>query len=183
VSLTEKAWQLFLSLSLIYKLLVVLGLTVLLTLSILFLIFGHRIFVALVPVAKSWREVTGGWVVVWLIAFATAFPPMIGYSTAVTVAGFIYGFPMGWPIVATASVAGSFAAFLASRTIFASYVHRLVGQDHRFVALAQVLRRDGIGVLTMVRFCPLPYSLSNGFLATIPSIHPLAFAVSTALAR
>jgi uncharacterized membrane protein YdjX (TVP38/TMEM64 family) len=60
-------------------------------------------------------------------------------------------------------------------------VNRLVGSDKRFVALGQVLRRDGIVVLTMIRFCPLPYSLSNGFLATIPSIDVASFALGTAL--
>ena len=85
--------------------------------------------------------------------------------------------------MATASVAGSTAAFYTSRGVFSGYVHSLVGTDKRFVALGQVLRHDGLLVLTGVRFCPLPYSLSNGFLATIPSITPWAFAVSTALAR
>jgi uncharacterized membrane protein YdjX (TVP38/TMEM64 family) len=61
-------------------------------------------------------------------------------------------------------------------------VHRLVGRDHRFVALGQVLRRDGLGVLAMVRFCPLPYSLSNGFLATVPSVGVGGFAAATACA-
>lgn len=108
---------------------------------------------------------------------------MIGYSTAISVSGFVYGFPLGYPIVATATVAGSLTAFYTSRGIFSGYVHKLVGQDHRFIALGQVLRKDGIGMLTAVRFCPLPYSLSNGFLSTIPSIKPWMFAVSTALAR
>lgn len=119
---------------------------------------------------------------VWLLAFVCAFPPMIGYSTAVTISGFVYGFPLGWPIVATATVAGSTAAFMTSRGVFSGYVHRLVGKDKKFIALGQVLRRDGLGVLAMIRLCPLPYSLSNGFLATVPSIRPLGFAAATACA-
>ncbi|MBH1945702.1 VTT domain-containing protein, partial [Erythrobacter sp. YJ-T3-07] len=129
-----------------------------------------------------WRELPGGWVLVWLMTFATGFPPVIGYSSSVTIAGFVFGFPGGWPIVASATVVGSTAAFLTSRTIFAKYVHALVGTDKRFVALGQVLRRDGLLVLAAIRFCPLPYSLSNGFLATIPSISPFSFAAATALA-
>ncbi|KAI0176303.1 hypothetical protein GGR52DRAFT_540349, partial [Hypoxylon sp. FL1284] len=112
----------------------------------------------------------------------TAFPPMIGYSTAVTVCGFVYDFPDGWPIAAGATVAGSTAAFLTSRTVFSRYVHAVVGADRRFVALGQVLRRDGLLVLAAVRFCPLPFSLSNGFLSTIPSVTPARFALATALA-
>lgn len=151
--------------------------------SVLFLIYSPRLFTALGPVAQSWRETPGGWLLIWLAVFGSAFPPLIGYSTVNTVAGFIYGFPNAWPLVATASTLGSLASFVASRTVLSGYVDRLVGKDPRFVALGQVLRKEGLGMLTMIRFCPLPYSLSNGFLATIPSIGPLAFAVSTAFAR
>ncbi|KAK4239817.1 hypothetical protein C8A03DRAFT_32093 [Achaetomium macrosporum] len=150
-------------------------------LGVLFLVYSHRIFAALGPLAATWRaHGPAAWVLVWLATCATAFPPVIGYSTCVTVAGFVYGFPAGWPLAASATVAGSTAAFLSSRGIFAGYVQRLVGKDRRFVALGQVLRRDGIGVLVMIRLCPLPYSLSNGFLATVGSIRPGVFALATA---
>jgi len=182
VSLGQQALRLFSSLSPLYQILVLVAGLVTFVLGILALVYSHRIFAWLGPVAQTWRSLPGGWVLVWLLAFVCAFPPMIGYSTAVTIAGFVYGFPWGWPIVATATVAGSTAAFLTSRGVFSSYVHRLVGKDRRFVALGQVLRRDGLGVLAMIRLCPLPYSLSNGFLATVPSIHPLGFAAATACA-
>lgn len=158
------------------------GGVVTIALAITGIIFSSRLFHVLGPVAISWRNVPGGWLLVWVATFLVAFPPLIGYSSACTVAGFIYGFPLGWPIVATASVAGSTAAFIASRTVLAGYVDRLVGRDKRFVALGQVLRHDGLGVLALVRFCPLPYSLSNGFLATVPSIAPASFALATAFA-
>ncbi|KAH8197157.1 hypothetical protein TruAng_008686 [Truncatella angustata] len=151
-------------------------------LAVLFLVYSHRIFAWLKPVAEGWRELRGGWVLVWLMTFGTAFPPVIGYSSSITVAGFVFGFPGGWPIVASATVVGSTAAFLTSRTVFSRYVHALVGTDRRFVALGQVLRHDGLLVLAAIRFCPLPYSLSNGFLATIPNISPFSFAAATALA-
>ena len=181
-SLNRSALRLFMSLSPAYQILVLLGGTAILVLSILGLIYSHRIFAILGPVADSWYELPGGWVLVWLMTFIAAFPPLIGYSTTITIAGFVYGFPLGWPIAATATVAGSTAAFLTSRGVFSGYVHRLVGKDMRFVALGQVLKRDGLGVLAMIRFCPLPYSLSNGFLATVPSIRPGGFAVATACA-
>ncbi|KUI54066.1 Golgi apparatus membrane protein tvp38 [Cytospora mali] len=162
------------------QLLVVAAAVLLFAIAVTLLVFSHRIFTLLGPVAVSWRNLPGGWLIIWGLTFLVAFPPLIGYSTACTVAGFVYGFPLGWPIVASATVAGSLASFLAARTVFSAYVDRLVGQDRRFVALGQVLRHDGLGVLALVRFCPLPYSLSNGFLATVPSIQPLSFALATA---
>lgn len=150
-------------------------------LAILLLVFSSRIFAWLRPIAEGWKGLPGGWVILFLISAVSAFPPLIGYSMTITLAGFVFGFPAGWPIVATATVAGSTAAFVASRTVLSAYVQRLVGEDKRFVALGQVLRRDGLPVLVAIRFCPLPFSLSNGFLATIPSISPARFALATAL--
>ncbi|KKF94245.1 Golgi apparatus membrane protein tvp38 [Ceratocystis platani] len=145
----------FLALDPLQRVMVAVGGVVALCFALVMLVYWHRIIAGLIPVVKKWRDVRGGWVVMWFIVFMTSFPPIIGYSTASTVAGFV--------------------------TIFSGYVHRLVGQDPRFVALGQVLRRDGLLMLTMIRFCPLPFSLSNGFLATIPTITPTAFVISTAL--
>ncbi|GAB1310931.1 Tlg2-vesicle protein [Madurella fahalii] len=181
VTLTNYSLRLYLNLSPTQRTLLLAASTAVLALAIVFLVYSHRIFTALAPVAEARRAMPGGWVLLWLATAAAAFPPLIGYSTCVTVAGFVYGFPAGWPIAASATVAGSAAAFVASRGWLRGYVHGLVGKDRRFVALGQVLRRDGIGVLAMIRLCPLPYSLGNGFLATVGSIRVGGFAVATAL--
>jgi uncharacterized membrane protein YdjX (TVP38/TMEM64 family) len=119
--------------------------------------------------------------ILWAVCFIAAFPPLIGYSSTITIAGFVYGVPKGWAIVASATVAGSFCSFLASRTILSSYVHRLVGKDKRFEALALTLKHDGVKILCMIRLCPLPYSLSNAAVATFPTVHPLMYALATAI--
>lgn len=151
------------------------------TFIILSVLYSEAFFRWLATVSKTWREIPGGWLIAFMLIFVTSVPPIVGYSTANTITGFVYGFPLGWPIAASACVVGSLAAFMACRTVLSGHVNRLIGSDHRFVALGQVLRRDGILYLTGIRFCPLPFSLSNGFLATIPSISPLAFVISTAL--
>ena len=150
--------------------------------GILILVYNEAIFAWLVPVAEQWRRLRGGWAILWAVTVLTAFPPMIGYSTCVTIAGFLYGFPAGWPLVATANVAGSLASFLLFRHLLAPLAARLAGADPRFAALARVLERDGFRILAMIRFCPLPYSLSNAALATFRSIRPWEFAAATALA-
>lgn len=61
-------------------------------------------------------------------------------------------------------------------------MQRLVGKDKRFEALALTLKHDGLKILCMIRFCPLPYSLSNAAMSTFPTVHPLSFALATALA-
>lgn len=120
--------------------------------------------------------------ILWTLTFISAFPPLIGYSTTVTISGFVYGFPNGWFIVSTATVVGSLCSFIASRTVLSKYVHRLVGEDKRFEALALTLKHDGLKILCMIRFCPLPYSLSNAAMSTFPTVHPLSFALATLIA-
>jgi hypothetical protein len=61
------------------------------------------------------------------------------------------------------------------------FVARLIAKDARFAALALVLKHDGLKLLVLIRLCPLPYSLSNGALSTIPTIHAAAFALATAV--
>jgi uncharacterized membrane protein YdjX (TVP38/TMEM64 family) len=172
----------FHKLSLFYKILVIIGALISFTLGILFLVFNERIFGMLAPVAGKWREIKGGWMILWTLTFISAFPPLIGYSTTVTISGFVYGFPNGWFIVSTATVVGSLCSFIASRTVLSKYVHRLVGEDKRFEALALTLKHDGLKILCMIRFCPLPYSLSNAAMSTFPTVHPLSFALATLIA-
>jgi hypothetical protein len=66
-----------------------------LVLGILLLVYNERIFGALEPFAKKWRDLTGGWLILWAATFVVSFPPLIGYSSCVTLAGFVYGFPYG----------------------------------------------------------------------------------------
>ena len=67
-----------------------------LVLTILFFIYNERIFAWLEPIAERWKNLRGGWLIIWFMIFVTAFPPLIGYSTCVTIAGFVYGFPNGF---------------------------------------------------------------------------------------
>lgn len=147
----------------------------------LFLIFNERIFGILEPYAERWKHTTGGWTILWGLTFLTAFPPLIGYSSCGTIAGFVYGVGEGWVIYASATVAGSYCSFIVSRTILRRYVERMVANDKRFAALTLTLKEDGLKLLCMIRLCPLPYSLSNGAMSTFPTVHPSQYALATAL--
>jgi uncharacterized membrane protein YdjX (TVP38/TMEM64 family) len=170
------------AMTILQRLLVVITLLAVFVLCILFLVYNHRILDWLGPVAEKWKALPGGWLILWFIIFICAFPPVLGYSTALSIAGFVYGFPNGWFIAASSNVAGSFTSFVACRTVLSGYVHRLVGEDKRFNALASTLKHDGLKILVMIRLCPLPYSLSNGGMSTFPTVSPLMFTLATMLA-
>jgi hypothetical protein len=94
-TLSRRALAQYNKLSPLQKVLVIIGGVVAFVLSLLFLIFSERMFAALQPYAKKWRDVTGGWLVLWALIFVVSFPPLIGYSSLLTIAGFVYGFPNG----------------------------------------------------------------------------------------
>lgn len=166
-------------------------------LSILFLVYNERLFAWLAPKAHTWRETSFGWLVIWIGILIVSFPPLIGYSSLVTAAGFIYGVPKGfvfkcvlivfvlimhsWLIVASATVVGSTTSLILSRTILSSYVERFVAKEKRFEALSLVLKHDGLKLLVFWRLCPLPYSLSNGAIAMVPTVPWTTFALATAI--
>ena len=149
--------------------------------TILFIVYNQRIFAWLSPAAKRWRNMPAGWLILWFMTFFVGFPPMIGYSTCVTIAGFVFGMK-GWFIISTATVVGSTCAFVVSRTLLRGFVSRLTEKNKRFAALSLVLKHDGLKLLVMIRICPLPFSLSNGAISTIPTVTWQNFALATAIA-
>lgn len=64
-------------------------------LGVLFLVYNERIGEYLKPKAEQWRNMRGGWLILWALVFLISFPPLFGYSTLLTVAGFLFGFPNG----------------------------------------------------------------------------------------
>lgn len=86
-----------------------------------------------------------------------------------------------WFIAATATIAGSTASFLLSRSLLKNMVQRLIANDTRFAALSLTLKHDGLKLLVMIRLCPLPYSLSNGAVATFPTVNWASYAAATAI--
>jgi len=68
-------------------------------LGILFLVYNETLLEKLQPYARKWRDVRGGWLILWALIFTVSFPPLIGYSTLLTMCGFVYGFPNGYVIL------------------------------------------------------------------------------------
>ena len=95
VKLQRQAYRTAKKLSMLQRILVVIAGITTLTLGILFFVFNERIFARLEPVAERWKNLRGGWLILWFMTFATAFPPVIGYSSCLTIAGFVWGFPNG----------------------------------------------------------------------------------------
>ncbi|CAI7580945.1 hypothetical protein PCG10_010507 [Penicillium crustosum] len=149
--------------------------------GIAFMVFTGKLFIWLGPVAEKWETSWLAAFILWLCVFFVSFPPLVGWSTFGTVAGFIFGVWKGWLIYASATVLGSTVSFYVSRTILSGFVKRLMEHDKRFAALALTLKYDGLKLLCMIRLCPLPYSICNGAVSTFPTVQPLMYGLATAI--
>ncbi|EKV07131.1 hypothetical protein PDIG_74050 [Penicillium digitatum PHI26] len=149
--------------------------------GIAFLVLTGKLFIWLGPVAEKWEKSWLAAFILWLCVFFVSFPPLVGWSTFGTVAGFVFGVWKGWLIYASATILGSTVSFYVSRTILSGFVKRLMEHDKRFAALALTLKYDGIKLLCMIRLCPLPYSICNGAVSTFPTVQPLMYGLATAI--
>jgi len=95
LQLQKHGLKIFLSLTPLQRIGVILLGIVGFVFGILSLVYHEAIFKWLSGFAASWRNITGGWMILWAMTFIVAFPPLIGYSTCVMLGGFVYGFPNG----------------------------------------------------------------------------------------
>lgn len=69
---------------------------------------------------------------------AASFPPMVGYSTCVTVCGFAYGLK-GFFVAGTATIIGSGVAFIILRLLFKRQVAAWASKNEQWKALESVI--------------------------------------------
>lgn len=162
----------------LYRTLIVLFGMLGLAAGILVIIFHNKLFNILLWFADSWRDLKSGPLIMFSLITIISFPPMIGYSALASLCGMMYGFRGWFPLVGF-TIVGSLLSFLACRYLFKDYAMRLARSNQKFAALTQTMESDGFQLLWMIRLCPLPYSLSNGALASIPSVTAFNFVLAT----
>lgn len=153
-----------------------------LVVGILALIFHKYAIHILTVVAEHWHRLKHGRIILFTLIFFVGFPPLLGFSLLSMLCGMVYGFPGGWPILALASISGLFASFLLFRYILRDRAERIVGTNHKFRALSEILKEDtSLLLLILIRLCPLPYSLSNGALAAIPNLPATTYLLASVI--
>lgn len=150
--------------------------------GVLVLIFHKYVIQALVEVSDFWHQLKYGRLILFTLIFFVGFPPLIGYSALSMLCGMIYGFPGGWPLLASATVLGSLASFLVFRYVLRNQAEHMVQRNEKFRAFAEILKEEAsLFLLILLRLCPLPYSLSNGALAAIPSLPVLTYFLASVI--
>lgn len=178
-----KTW--FRNLSTPVKIGVVLGLIVHVAISIIVLVNYQKIIRYIVSVSDEIREMkmTGVSIFVFLISLVS-FPPLIGFSSLCIIIGIVYGY-QGFPLIAITSSVMSTVALCSFKFVFRDASQRIIDSHRNLQIFVSVIKDSDttfvqeVFILTLMKLCPLPYSITNGGLGCVPNLSPLAFFLAT----
>ncbi|ORZ09512.1 hypothetical protein BCR42DRAFT_334476 [Absidia repens] len=121
-----------------------------------------------------------GQVLIFVLIFASAFPPMIGYGTFQSLSGFTFGFNLGFPISYFSALFGAIACFVISRRWLKLQVQNIMAKYPNLEAVVKAVDKKGFKLFVLIRLSPYPFNLLNVLFASTDI--PLSyFALGTAI--
>ena len=128
----------------------------------------------------------------------SALPPIHGFSTSLTLCGMAFASShagaswhqqlsallYGWGVATIGLMLSAMLSFHILRRLLANLhgqwdIQDRIKSDRRFRALQTAVRERGMPMAILARFCPLPYCYTNLLLASLDSVSPFMYAVST----
>ncbi|SNX82546.1 uncharacterized protein MEPE_01252 [Melanopsichium pennsylvanicum] len=149
--------------------------------------FGSRSFGAVLLVA---------------LIIIVSFPPLIGYGTSITLCGLGWGVHaeatsshpelkgnllQAWLLASISCLLGATVSFFVLRFLIVHHSKRVSWisntlNDPKYVALSTAVRRRGLSMAILIRFCPFPFAYSNLFFASlVDAVTFTHFVTATAL--
>ncbi|KAK5807950.1 snare associated Golgi protein-domain-containing protein, partial [Linnemannia elongata] len=126
-------------------------------------------------------NIVRGPLMIMFCLFATSFPPVVGYSSIVTMSGYVYGFVFGFVIAFTGAMAGSIVCFYFCRRWFKAQVRKLMSKNKSLKGVVRTVEKRGFRLLVLIRLAPYPFNVMNAILSAthIPlSTYIVATAIS-----
>jgi len=131
--------------------------------------------------AQAVRELPYGWLILVAVIAITSFPPLIGWSTTVTVCGFAYGLD-GWYVASIGALFGAAMSFTVLRLMFRERIRAWARQNPRWTALENVIRARGLPLIILIRLSPFPpWVYANLLFASIETVSFFQFMIATLL--
>jgi len=142
-------------------------------------VFGpSRIGQEFYHVAHLLQQSRFGWLVVALVMIITSLPPMIFFSTSLTMCGFVWHMK-GFFLAAPAAIAGAAFSFLMLRLLFKNRLKLWAAKSERWKAFDEVIRAKGLPLIILIRSCPIPWVYSNAFFASVEAVSLQQFLFAT----
>ncbi|KAF8592389.1 Golgi apparatus membrane protein TVP38 [Ramaria rubella] len=138
-----------------------------------------RIFQFLYNLSQQLKAMRFGWLILGGVMVVASFPPLVGYSTCVSVCGFAYGM-QGYYVAGPATMLGSGVAFIVLRLLFSRQVAAWSSKHDKWQALEQVIAAKGLPLIILIRMSPFPpYVYSQALFASISVVKFWQFMLAT----
>jgi len=143
-------------------------------------VFGPaRIFQWMYDMSQELKNMRLGWLILATIMVVASFPPMVGYSTCITICGFAYGME-GYYVAGPATLIGSGLAFIVLRLLFKEQVMAWSLKNKKWQALEEVIQANGLPLIILIRLSPFPpYVYSQALFASISVVKFWQFMLAT----
>ncbi|KAG8901546.1 Tlg2-vesicle protein [Tulasnella sp. 417] len=129
--------------------------------------------------SQALRQLRFGWLLLMTIIAVTSFPPLIGWSTSISVCGFAYGLK-GWYLAAAGALLGAAMSFVVLRVIFRKRIRSWSQKNRKWVALESVIRARGLPLIILIRLSPFPpWVYANLLFASIETVSFVQFMIAT----
>ncbi|KZW04102.1 hypothetical protein EXIGLDRAFT_716109 [Exidia glandulosa HHB12029] len=135
---------------------------------------SHSIYTS----AQRLRAMPFGWAILMSIMTATSIPPAVGFTTTMTLCGFVYGL-QGFAIAGPGMFLGSAVSFILLRVLFRRRIRTWANDNASWRALGSVIRAKGMPLICLIRLCPLPWTGSNMLFASIETVSFVQFMLAT----
>ena len=202
-SYLDRTWQAFLALPPGQRYIIYLAVGVkVLILGIVLYIGPEAMFDATAKLAIWFGSQPFGAVLLIALVIIVSFPPLVGYGTSITLCGLGWGVHaeatashpelrgnlfQAWLLASTACLLGATVSFSVLRFLIVHHSKRVSWisstlNDAKYVALSTAVRRRGLSMAILIRFCPFPFAYSNLFFASlVDAVSFRHFLVATAL--
>ncbi|KAG2191401.1 hypothetical protein INT46_007848 [Mucor plumbeus] len=149
--------------------------------TIFMIAYRRQFFEALETLSNKLSDMGySGYILMSVLIFSSAFPPILGYGTYLTLSGFTFGFSIGFPISYLSALTGAIVCFQLSRTFLKARVARTLSKYPNLEAVVKAVEKKGFKLFLLIRFSPYPFNLLNVFFAAT-NISLFQFAAGTAI--
>ncbi|KAG2198741.1 hypothetical protein INT47_005426 [Mucor saturninus] len=160
-----------------------LGIVALTVGAYLLTLFGHYksdIIGAIQDIAIHMRKQKYSPVLMATLVTVTGIPPILGFTFAVTMTGFIYGFPYG----CLPATLGAFlsAIFTCGKLNCARWIKLSEKRQDMYQAMQDAITQGGFKMILLIRICPLPWQLTNLILSLVPTVTWRSYVISAFIA-
>ncbi|KAI8645642.1 hypothetical protein BD408DRAFT_411296 [Parasitella parasitica] len=158
------------------------GIVVLMIIIGTFAAYRATIMDCIQSVAVEMRTQPYSSLVLTMLIIITSVPPMIGFTFASTLTGFIYGFSGGILAAQSGAFIGALVAFgLIKKYNFNRFIRLSPSKQEKYTAIQEAIEQGGFKMIMLIRLSPIPWPIQNMLLSILPTISTQQFVLASFL--